>query len=137
MSPTALAKKLALEFLSQNKNREIQKKALQEYVKARWNSEAKLTTGMLSSGLSDLVLTQKIENPERGIYVLNEQSITTAKELKVAIRQILTKTITDMETLVASINFEPKEEDEPEMTQIYNVITELSKHKLNLMFPPK
>lgn len=143
MSGTALCKKLALEFLNQNanKNKKISRKDILKYVNSNWNingiDEFKSVSGMLSGALYELVNTKKLENPERGMYILNEQIIKNAHELSGAVRQILNKALTDVETLITSINFEPKEDEKPKMNQIYNTVTELSNLKLELMFPSR
>jgi len=140
MSGTALCRKLALEFLNQNanKNKKVSRQDILNYVNSNWDIndvKFKSAPGMLSGALYELVNTKKIENPERGMYILKEQIINNPQELSGAVRQILNNALTDVETLITSINFEPKEDDKPRMNQIYNIVSELSKLKLDLMFP--
>ncbi len=141
MSGTALCRKLALEFLSQNanKNKKVSRTDILNYVNSNWDIsdiEFISASGMLSGALSELVKTKKLENPERGMYILKDQIIKNPQELSGAVRQILNNALIDVETLITSINFEPKEDDKPRMNQIYNIVAELSKLKLDLMFPP-
>jgi tRNA uridine 5-carbamoylmethylation protein Kti12 len=140
ITPTSLAKKLILEFMlqNQNKNKSIPKKDIQEYVKNNWSAPEKLTAGIMSGALYDLCQSNKLENPIRGYYLYKDKSLESIQDLKTEIRRILSTSIQDIQKALDSIDLEQLNEDDyPYINQINDLTAELLKLLGDFIFPPK